>query len=68
MAWNCPYAMRVKCVSCILCTKQMKSGVDYNQQQNALTAYCACQRFCTIERRVIQSDNAKQCFEYQSSK
>lgn len=66
MAFNCPYAVRFKAMQGLGCKKIMKDGVDYNLQENQLTAFCACQRYCPTEKRVINSDGAKQCYEYHS--
>ena len=69
MAWQCPYAVRLKCVNNgLVCKNAMKDGVDYNLQKNALEVFCACQRYCPTERKVINSDGAKQCYEYHSQK
>lgn len=65
MAFTCPYATRLKSINDgLACTKIMRIGIDYNKTENALTAFCACQRYCTIERRNINTDKAKECYEY----
>ncbi len=66
MAWNCPYAVRFKGAQSLGCRKAMKGGVDYNLRENQLTAFCACQRYCPDCKQVINSDGAKQCYEYHS--
>lgn len=67
MSWQCPYGVRLKCVNNgLVCKNAMKDGVDYNLQENALTVFCACQRYCPAERRAINSDGAKKCYEYHS--
>ena len=66
MTFNCPYAVRFKGVQGMGCRKAMKEGVDYNIRENQLEVFCACQRYCPTERRAINSDGAKQCYEYHS--
>lgn len=66
MAWNCPYATRLKVIQSLACKKAMQDGVDYNLKENALTVFCACQRYCPTERRVINSDGAQKCFDFHS--
>lgn len=65
MAYNCPYAIRLKSIgNVLLCKKIMKQGVDYNLQNNASTVFCCCQRFCRDLRKNVNSDGAKKCYEY----
>ena len=67
MAWNCPYAAPKKCINnSLVCRKIMKQGIDYNLPQNCYSVFCACQRYCKTEKRVVNSDEAKKCYEYHS--
>lgn len=67
MSFTCPYAVRMKILNNgLACKKAMKEGVDYNIQENAYTVFCCCQRYCPTERRTINSDGAKKCYEYHS--
>ncbi len=65
MSWQCPYAIRLKCINNgLACKKIMKNGVDYNKTENALTIFCACQRFCKDVGCNINSDKAKECYDF----
>lgn len=67
MAWQCPYAIRLKSLNNgLACRQIMNEDVDYNLQENAMKVLCACQRYCPTEKQSINSDGAKKCYGYHS--
>lgn len=66
MSWTCPHATILKGQKYFSCKMAMKEGVDYNLLENKMTVFCACQRWCNECGHVINTDGAKQCFEYHS--
>ncbi len=69
MSFMCPYSKPMKIINNgLVCIKIMKEGIDYNLKENCYSVFCACQRYCPTEKRIINSDEAKKCYEYHSQK
>lgn len=64
MIWNCPFAKHNAMFhNAIMCSKEMKPNVDYNNKDNFFTIYCPHQRQCNCTKGVINTEKAKKCYE-----
>ena len=64
MIWKCPFARHNQTFrNAIMCDKEMKDGVDYNQNKNFFDVYCPHQRQCNCTKGVVNTEKAKKCYE-----
>lgn len=64
MKWKCPFAKHNKTYQdAIMCGKAMKEGVNYNDKKNFFDIYCPHQRRCNCTQGVINTEQAKKCYE-----
>lgn len=64
MIWKCPYAIHNSNFrSGIMCKKEMKEGVDYNDAKNFFQIFCPHQRECRCSKGVVNTEKAKKCYE-----
>ena len=64
MKWKCPYAINNQNFNnAIMCSKEQKEGVDYNDKKNFFEIFCPHQRICNCSKKVINTEQAKKCYE-----
>lgn len=69
MIWNCPFAQRNSNFrGAIMCSKEMKKNVDYNDSKNFFEIFCPHQRECNCVKGVINTEKAKKCYELKRNK
>lgn len=57
----CLYQHRTASVSFLLCKKQMKGGVNYDDRQNAASVCCLHQHYCPTTGRNENTEEAPKC-------
>ena len=57
----CPYAKAKG--DFLVCSLDLEKESDINDLKKALKAYCKEQRYCTCKRRVVNTDNAEECYK-----
>ena len=61
----CPYSIRMKQHSMLLCKRSMKEGVNYTLKENVWPAVCVEQFYCHITKRMENTQEAKKCYQSQ---
>lgn len=59
----CPAALRKNIHPFLMCTLEMKEGVDYNKRENAIQSICAYQHYCPCTKRTENTADYKECYD-----
>lgn len=66
--FSCPFAVKRRQYKFLMCERLMQSGKDYNNVMTAMEAFCAHQRYCKCKKGVINTEEARSCYNGQLAK
>ena len=58
----CPAALRRNIHPFLMCSLELKVGVDYNLRENARGAICVYQHYCPCTKREENTADYKECY------
>ena len=59
--YNCPHTVRKRNIHFLMCKKQMKDGMVYNDEKTAITAICGYQFECRNTHQMEHTRQAMFC-------